>query len=915
MDDADTVADGCNAVREVATFRVRTAKIVNSKWFCLDCYCWIGLFCVWGCWACPAGAQEPVRIYIGNDDHTDLMWSADQSTYENAFVDMLNFHMELADRTAGNKPPFRNRFNADGHYWIWSYQHKQSAEQFARLIARIKDGTISAPLNAVVSCYGGQPLEAMLRGMYYPGRLERKFDLRFKLAVAMENQTLPLGLASVFAGCGAKYSWRGVCGCATRMSQETLRQRPHEIYWWTGADGQRLLLKWHSLAPGGGNQRSGGYAESFDPVSAIQYLDSDALFLQRYRSEGSPNAYNVRAAFGFGWDALNRKTGQTYAPDPKNYPRTDHFHLIAERESNAIRQVIVSNEEDFFKDFETHYGRTLASRVETYGNEWDLYSASMSETTARVKRAVEKLRSAELMAALVALKRPESSTRFASARDQAYRSLGLYWEHNWTADGPITRNARASWQNKLADQIDAYVENLYQTSLQDLGKLIPRPAAAFRFFVLNPLSWARTEHADIDYGGPPNIHVVDVATGQEVHHQLCEIDRRTVLRILASDVPAVGYRVFEIRPGPPSVSYSAAASASGDSSVTIEHQALRMVIERDGAISSLLDKENGRVELAASVNDAYINDLAAGTTQGSPIAIENAGPVSITVRCSSSAGIGHSTTITLYRNSKRVDVVNEIRENFDNTLYWSFSFALPAPSVFSEEVGAINLNKLKSMGGHYADNNARYDHITVNHFADIYDPELRRGVTVSNPDLAFARLGNSSPTTLDVKTPQINFLAGGQVDGPGLGIPAQYGCTHFLQRFALKPHTDYDATAAMRFALEHQNPLVTGSIDGNEGVTYPQDSYSLLSVSDPNVLLWALKVHDDGLQRGVVARLWNLSNTNTQAQLTFTPGLSGAARISHIETDIEPIEPSSATKLPMTFAPQQIQSYRIELPR
>ena len=48
------------------------------------------------------------------------------------------------------------------------------------------------------------------------------------------------------------------------------------------------------------------------------------------------------------------------------------------------------------------------------------------------------------------------------------------------------------------------------------------------------------------------------------------------------------------------------------------------------------------------------------------------------------------------------------------------------PSLHTEEVGAINLNKLKSAGGDYADTHARYDHITVNHFADITDGSGRR---------------------------------------------------------------------------------------------------------------------------------------------------------------------------------------------
>ena len=181
-------------------------------------------------------------------------------------------------------------------------------------------------MTTLACCYGGQPAEAVLRGMYYAGRLERRYGLRFPLAVAMENQTLPLGLASLWAGAGAVYSWRGVCDCASQVRSDQLRHRPHEIYWYAGHDGQRVLMKWHSLAPAG-NKHLGGYAEAFDPVASIRLPGGGRRdFLRRYRAPpGATEPYNVRAAFGFGWDALDRKTGQSYLANEKSIPADRSF--------------------------------------------------------------------------------------------------------------------------------------------------------------------------------------------------------------------------------------------------------------------------------------------------------------------------------------------------------------------------------------------------------------------------------------------------------------------------------------------------------------------------------------------------------------------------------------------------------------
>ena len=839
-----------------------------------------------------SSAAEPQRrVYIANDDHTDFMWTADADTYAKVFVEMLDWHMKLADETATNAPAHRNRFNADGSYWLWNYEQKKTPAEFARLIGRIKDGTISAPLNTVVSCYGGQPVEAVLRGMYYSGRLERRHGLKFTLATAMENQTLPLGLPSLFAGAGAKYSWRGVCGCASKLNNTVLGQRPHEIYWWTGHDGQRLLLKWYSLAGPG----LGGYLEAGSPASAINYVDANEGFLKRYLAPGSQVPFNVVGLFGFGGDDLARKTG--IAPPREipgvpglhklvSSPYCDHFHIIAQRESNERRQVIVSNEQDFFEDFEKHHGASIASETVTYGNEWDLYSASMSETSARAKRAVEKLRSAELLSALVSLKYPDFMKRHSAARDRAFNDLGLYWEHNWTADGPISRTQRAAWQEQVVTEIEGYVNSIQGEAVIRLGGMIPRATNSTRFFVLNPLGWPRTDAADFAYNGSTNIHVHDLTTGQDVPHQFVKLAGSRQLRILASDVPSAGYKVFEVRPGPGNATTGLAANVSPDDSSVFENDVVRLVVEPDGAIRSLVDKRRGDVELAAMIGGLKLNDFLANSNAGEPLRVENAGPVSVTVRARTEMGLERTTAITLYRGSGRIDIRNELNANFADMRYWAFSFALTNPAVHTEEVGAVNLNKLKSAGGDYADTHARYDHITVNHFADITDGSGKMGVTISNPDLAFARLGNSTITNLDSSTPQLHLLAGGQVDGSSLGIPAQNGNTRFLQRFALRPHGGYDQTAAMKFALEHQNPFVTGAVISKEGGVYPETNHSLLAVSNPAVLLWALKVHDDGIDHGLVARLWNQANTPAFVRVSSAAPLKAAERLTHIETSI-----------------------------
>ncbi len=830
-----------------------------------------------------ASLQDRKRIYLAPDDHTDYLWTADEETYRQSFLRMLDYYLDLADQTADLPADFQSRWNCDGSFWLWTYEQNRTPAQFDRLIARIRDGHISAPLNALVVCLGGAPAEAILRGMYYAGKLERRHNLRFPVAVAMENQTLPYGLGALWAGAGARYSWKGICDCATRVASAS--DREHDIYWYAGPDGSRILMKWNSMLRD--NQSMGGYAEARDPAAVVDYVDSSSDFQARY-------PYRVIGAFGKGWDDLETLT--------------DEFVTVAQDKSNSQRRVIVSNQLDFFADFLATYGAQLPTVAASFGNEWDLYCASMAEVSARIKRATELLRSAEALATLVTFFQPDFMAGRGAARDLAWMDLGLYWEHDWTGNGSVSNSVRAQWQRRLADEVALYVNTLQQDATRALGNLIQNGGAAPRFFVFNPLSWPRTEKADLPYDGPEPVQVFDLSSGAEVPAQIIVTAGGRFLRLLASDIPPVGYKVFEIRAGA-GAGFGPAAALSGPASDgVIDSAHYRITVSPRGAIISLIDKGRAGREWVRVIDDRALNDLGPGD---GTLTVENAGPVSLTLLATSDAPLQHTSRITVFRDSARIEIENEILQNFSDVYTWGFGFNLEQPDLWHEEVGAVIRAGLLADGGHYSPRNARYDWLTLNHFADIGEAD-GAGVTLSNADCYFMQYGRSTPSRLDTTTPLLSVLAGGQVDGAGLGMQDQDGDSTFLQRFALQPRDAYDPAGAMRFALEHQNPLVTGMIspgptDAPEAGLYPETVFSLLSLSDPDVLLWALKPADD--LPGVTARLWNLATAPAPVTLSMNRfPLDRAYGTTHIETPVRQIDLANG-ELSETLERSQLRTY------
>ena len=117
----------------------------------------------------------------------------------------------------------------------------------------------------------------------------------------------------------------------------------------------------------------------------------------------------------------------------------------------------------------------------------------------------------------------------------------------------------------------------------------------------------------------------------------------------------------------------------------------------------------------------------------------------------------------------------------------------------------------------------------------------------------------------------------------------------------------------MKFALEHQNPFVTGVITGTTG-TYPSTHYSYLKITDPNVLLWSIKPAEEGYtKRGVIIRVWNLGNNTSAGRISLNSEITEAYETSHVETDIKAIS-FSGFNFNTNITAQGLSTYRIKFP-
>jgi alpha-mannosidase len=825
------------------------------------------------CCTIDLAAQDSLkRLYLGNDTHTDLMYNGTEDQWYEKHLAMTDFYLTLSDQTKNEIPEHRSKWNYDAAWILYMLEKKTSPAYFQRVIDQIKNGQASVPYNFTLPVYGCSNSESVIRSFYYGGYLQRKYGIDVKMAVCQENATIPLGLASLWAGAGAKYSWKGVCNCATKTP--TKGTRKHEIYWYTGLDSSKILMKWYSNY--GWNAELGGYGEIVEPTVAVIQMDT-LCDSKRY-------PYRIAAAFGKGWDNMvNYAFDLQWGINHRTRPGT---------------KIILSDELDFFRDFEKNYGPALPAQTEAYGNEWDLLAASLAKPSGEIRQAIEQLRNAEALAAIVSASNPKAFDNVKKLKEDFLYAISIYNAHGWTMDGPVARTTFAAWISQQQQRMQLYVSALQRQAIESLGQMVIRKGYNKNIFVFNALNWQRTDVADVLINEGEFFKVKDISANKIVAAQVVKKDGLSYLRFLAEQIPSVGYKVYALIPTAKTATPPAFATYNDGH---IETPFYKLSVTKNGVITSLIDKKSNK----EFVRDG-INYLGMGNKEkGEAIVLENAGPVSVSLQCRSNEGINHNTSITLFNNLPRIEIINAITQNFGDVLHWKYNFNIDNSTVWHEEVGAVIKAKTIATGGHYANENARYDYQSLNHFVQVGNK--KEGIVLSNLGSLFMKLGNSTTTELDGNSSEINVLIGGQVDkDKNLGMFNQGGDSLFVQQLALLPQQQaFSQTQSMKFALEHQNPLVTGVVTG--GAVLPADHFSFFSSTNPDVLLWSLKPGEEG---GTTVRLWNMAGQPAAGYASFSNQLFKATEATHVETDINSIAVKNK-QLPIQFRQQQLKTFRV----
>jgi alpha-mannosidase len=834
------------------------------------------------------GTYRPWTVYLLSDVCTDYTWvyeSVEEVHADDAAI--TKAEIALAEETAGSPEPNCNHYNfvhaREVEFFLDCYPH-----QAQKLFDHIGQGTIT--LNPIFNmCLtGNMSLEELIR-QFYPARSwARQYGLDICCANHQETPTITWAMATVLAQSGIDHLVKSIlpyeCPWAERLEEPPL-------FRWEGPDGSHVMVR----------QRNEDYVEGNFVLRGLRATNT-ALhdeIIPRYEQLGGKYPFDAIALVGCYGDlsphsrelgAKKVATVTAYNAQEWEYPK-----------------LINASHKQFWEDVET---QVAAREVQVpvyrgdYGAAWEVWPASLARDFAAWRRAQERARSADAVAALTTAILSHLDREWHDAHRQrlaeGWTNLTYLADHAWNGANDANRALNASLRRQWQTTANQAFDEVVTGGLKALSRYIST-GEEDRVMVFNSLGWRRTglvEATDIQ----PDSGVVDLTTGESMPTQAVEVDGQKTLWFEARDVPSVGYRVFGLQPATDQRRPEGWDWEIGVHRLEGPFYAVEVSPVTGGIVSlydKVRDKELADPESPYHLNQClYFSEEVEHTPQTATVEIGPCGPLfgQLIVR-STLKNTRVTTTITLYTNLDRVDIRNEVDKvptAEKQELDFAFPFQVPDRQYRFEAPGAIITPGADQRPG------AGQAVTAVRHFVDVFNDEF--GVTLSQADSGLVEFGHRT-TTEDPLGPDPNnstvvALALENCIDWHEATRDQAGARHFVFRYSLRGHRGkFDPTAAVRFGWEDNNELLAmhvpggqkGDIPSSLRSSLPSDSHSFLEVTPDNVVLTHLKVAEED---GLIARLWECDGRDTSATVK-TSGLGSlllARRTNLLEQNDEVLD-------------------------
>jgi alpha-mannosidase len=801
---------------------------------------------------------EPAKkwtIALIPHEHLDIGFTDYPAKVAELHAQSIDQAMDLIKKT----PDFR--WTLDGSWVADQYLNGRSSEARQRFLDHVRNGSIVIPPEFANLHTGNASWEGLARSLYGQRHLAREYNL--PVADAAQIVDVPAytwGYASVLHDAGIRYfvaasnSWRAPVMLLGRWNEKS-------PFYWEGPDGGRVLM-WYSRAYLQAHTLFGS------PWRMESIRDSLPVFLQAY----TRGDYAASTVIIFGTQLENTPLAKEQREIVSSF---SHEYTWPRFEFSTVHSAMQRIEREGKGDFPVFRG--------DFGPYWEDGYGSDAAHTAIHRENQHRLTTAEIMGTAVS----SIDTRVLPDRamlDDAWRNELTYDEHTWTYVSATTQP-----EHRQSEEQIALKQSRATRARDDISESIQREWAQLEALVrstdnsvvvFNSLNWPRTGVVETDLQDGTTL--VDPATGAEVPVEILWKGKGISLpgfgpgsvrvRFLAAAVPAVGYKLYTIKPA----AKESAAEQIPDN--ILENQFYRITLDpSSGSIASVFDKNLGRELVDASSpykfgqylyvtgGDDYPNnslyrfgsglkapELTVHPAQSGRLVSAKKTPIGIVATLSSSAPNTPSiqTEIMLPVSEKRILITYHLHKErvlTRESAYVAFPFALTKPEfTYGSQAAWVNPAKDELAGG------SREWYLPAT-WASVYNPEVTAAVVpLDAPLVAFGDIVRGNwPAEFKPKSSAIfSWLMNNYW---GTNFPAWQG-GDFTFRYAITSDARFNAQALTHFGLEILTPLEHDYVSASQDASVlPNREASLLEIPNPGITLLTWKRAEDG--DGTILRL------------------------------------------------------------
>jgi len=846
-------------------------------------------------------AAKKWTVFIVPNEHLDIGFT----DYPEKVAELHAQSIDGAAELIRKYPGFR--WTLDGYWVAEQYLAGRSKPKQDEFLQLIREGKIILPPQFANQHTGTASLEGLIRSLYDSHTFAAKNGLPTGAAHITDVPSYSWSYASVLHDAGSKYfvaasnSWRAPVVLMGRWNEKS-------PFYWEGPDGGRVLM-WYSRA----YLQLGTLFATPPRIAAVR--DALPVFLQAY----SRPDFKADAAIVFGTQLENTPLSPEQA------------ELVGEwNKQYAWPRLEYSTFAEAMSSIEHQAGGRLPVYRGDFGPYWEDGFGSDAAATAVHRQNQQRILSAEKLGTVPAVLDPAVRPDGLLLSRAWHHSL-MFDEHTWTyvaaTTQPDAEQTRTQTELKRAQVTSAMREitESTQRSWAQLGTLInPKEASTVAF---NALNWPRGGLVEQDLQDGQAIF--DTVTGKEVPVETLYVGKSQPLpgfgggyrrvRFYADAVPALGYRVFAIRP-------SQSQSAPGDAPYreTFESPYYKIAIDAaSGALRSVFDKQLGK-ELADQSspyrfgayvyvtgaddmpnNSLYRYGAALHPPQLTPVPAGSghivgvrAPPFATIIEVESKAP--HTphirTEITLYNNQRKIGLKYQITKEYvlsKEAVYVAFPFAADKPSfAYETQNGWVDPAKDELAGG-------SREWYTATHWAAVHGSDIAAAVfPVDAPLVNFGDIVRGLwPAEFKPKSSAIfswlmnNYWGTNFVSGQG---------GDFTFRYEITSGPEFDAAALTRTGWEALTPLESTRVNPASFTAgpLPQDQASVLDIGGADVAAVTWKLAEDG--RGSILRLQEIGGRTGQVRVVSEfLQFEKVWRCSVLEDDCEQLPVKDGVQLPV----------------